>query len=152
MGLRVLGVADNLLVKVPTCLAQLTTLESLDLERNRLACSLARSSIATLTQLSLLALAGNEDIVDVPASVLKKAKGDAKHLFRHLSSVHDAGDVGETRRARLVVLGNAGAGKTSLIRALLHGESALPGAASSSMASSSSVSASAGLSGGTLSR
>jgi hypothetical protein len=100
----VLGVADNQLKTVPTCLAQMTALESLDLERNRLSCSLAQSPIAHLTQLSLLALAGNEDIVDVPTSVLKKAKGDAKHLFRHLAAASDhGGDVGETRRARMVV-------------------------------------------------
>jgi Leucine-rich repeat (LRR) protein len=100
-----LSVASNRLTTIPVCVAQLTNLDSLDLENNRINCVLARSPIAALSQLQLLTLTGNEvivvsvrglfvfqnnlivvgacqDIADLPSTILKKMNNDGHSVDR----------------------------------------------------------------------
>ncbi len=122
-ALTSLSLYDNQLVSLPPEIGQLANLTQLDLRLNKLIT--LPSEIIELHNLQKIALRGNPLEIAIPAKWL----GDiawlpsqySQEILAYYKQLHEEGGcpLGE---ARVLVVGEADAGKTKLLRALLKGE------------------------------
>jgi internalin A len=126
-GLSTLSLGGNQLTSLPDWVGDLDGLEVLDLRDNRL--TFLPESLLQLKKLRQLLLDGNTDL-NIPDQILGASPGDVARsshraadpkaiLEYHLRSRRQGRAL---REARLILLGNGGAGKTSLVRRLTLGE------------------------------
>ncbi|MBD2411877.1 leucine-rich repeat domain-containing protein [Nostoc calcicola FACHB-3891] len=104
-----LGLSDNQLTTLPEAIAGLQKLTSLDLSRNKL--TTLPEAIADLQQLTSLDLSGNP-IEKPPPEIVAKGIKAIKDYFRQLK----AEGTDYLHEAKLLIVGEGGAGKTTLAK------------------------------------
>ncbi|MCP4656103.1 MAG: GTPase [bacterium] len=110
--LRHLYISTNQLTTLPPKISQLTHLEELDLRTNQL--TTLPPELAYLTRLKGLRLAGNPNLSSPPPEIVAQGR---KAVLAYLRERLDG-----SRRlwvSKLLIVGEGGVGKTSLLRALL---------------------------------
>ncbi|XGW00080.1 MAG: COR domain-containing protein [Leptolyngbya sp. BL-A-14] len=118
-NLQFLNLSFNGLSMLPESLAQLTNLQSLYLRFNEL--STLPESIAQMESLKKLDLRGNP--VPIPPEILGPKEsyggsGDLKTILNFYFQVHDPVETEPLYEAKLLIVGEGGAGKTSLAKKL----------------------------------
>ncbi|MGG6266428.1 leucine-rich repeat domain-containing protein [Leptolyngbya sp. AN03gr2] len=118
-NLTTLSLSSNQLTVIPDMIAQLTNLTTLDLFGNRI--TEIPSSITSLSELEELDLRGNplsipRDILDPPETYGLPA---AKPILDYYFTVRDPNQTTHLHEAKLLIVGEGGAGKTSLAQKLL---------------------------------
>ncbi|KST66804.1 leucine-rich repeat domain-containing protein [Mastigocoleus testarum] len=116
-NLQSLDLGRNQLTSLPEEIVQLINLQSLYLSRNQL--SSLPADIRKLTKLEKLDLRGNP--VPIPPEILGEKElwrdpGDINEIFDFYFSVQDPNETEPLYEAKLLILGEGGAGKTSLAK------------------------------------
>jgi internalin A len=117
-NLTALGLSNNGLATLPDALAQLTSLTTLDLSFNKLTALPDR--LTQLTNLTYLYLAKNP-IETPPLEVLNldnRGRANIENIRNYFRQLREAG-VEHLYEAKLLIIGEAGAGKTSLAKKIL---------------------------------
>ncbi|MBD3559660.1 CHAT domain-containing protein, partial [Planktothrix sp. FACHB-1355] len=109
-NLQTLNLYNNQLSQLPAEFGQLTNLQSLDLSDNQL--SQLPAEICQLTNLQSLYLRGNP--VPIPPEIL--ASGNAKEILDFYFRTQDPKETEPFYEAKFLIIGEGGAGKTSLAK------------------------------------
>ena len=107
--LEELQIVSNRLSSLPAEIVQLTNLQSLHLSSNRL--SSLPADIRKLTKLKKLDLRGNP--VPIPPEILER---DVKEILNFYFRVQDPNETEPLYEAKFLIIGEGGAGKTSLAK------------------------------------
>ena len=115
--------SNNQLTRIPDVIAQLSNLTTLDLSNNQII--EIPSSITSLTKLENLDLRGNplsipKDILDSDFSTRERWEiPAAKPILDYYFTIRDPNETTYLHEAKLLIVGEGGAGKTSLANKLL---------------------------------
>ena len=114
-GIKYLDLSDNKLTAIPTGVAELTAIKELDLSNNEL--TVIPDWLLDLPSLEELSLADNPKLVSPPPEI---AASGTESVLAFLQARRE----GASRQwvSKLLVVGEGGVGKTSLIKALLGSE------------------------------
>src|SRR6266568_2872488 len=110
-SLQQLDLSGNQLRQLPPEIGQLTSLQEFDLSNNQL--SLLPPEIGQLTNLHQLDLDNNPDLLTPPPEIVARGTKDTLAFLRELQQ-HSI----ERYESKLLIVGEGGTGKTSLLRAL----------------------------------
>ena len=110
-SLQQLNLSGNQLRQLPPEIGQLTSLQEFDLSNNQL--SLLPPEIGQLTNLHQLDLDNNPDLLTPPPEIVARGTKDTLAFLRELQQ-HSI----ERYESKLLIVGEGGTGKTSLLRAL----------------------------------
>jgi hypothetical protein len=117
-ALKVLDLSDNQLSTLPSEIGQLTALKVLKLSGNRL--RTLPPELGQLTALTVLDLSANPDLISPPPEIVVRGAEDILVFLRQVRA-----ESVQRFEAKLLVLGEGGAGKSSVLRAL-RGDSFVP--------------------------
>jgi small GTP-binding protein len=112
-NLETLDLSFNSLSEIPDSITRLTNLETLDLRNNSL--SMVPDSITRLTNLSYLGLYQNP-ITEPPLEVVKEGIEAIRQYFKQIETE----GVDYLYEAKLLIVGEGGAGKTSLANKIIN--------------------------------
>lgn len=113
-NLQNLDLSDNQLTQIPPELAQLTDLRNLQLHKNQL--TQIPPELGQLTNLQYMSLSKNPNFLTPPPEIVAQGTDAVLSFLQELSRGHVV-----RYEAKLILVGEAGTGKTSLLRAL-HGK------------------------------
>lgn len=116
-NLTSLDLSHGRLTKVPEAIARLTNLTSLDLSHNQLA--EVPEAIVRLTGLHILDLSSNQ--LRIAPEILEHSN-DAPRILRYLAEMRSAAPKRPLAEAKMLVVGEGGVGKTSLVKMLVDGK------------------------------
>jgi internalin A len=117
--LRLLGLANNQITAIPDSLGQLANLTHLDLEDNRI--TAIPDSLKRLSKLTVLSLYWNPGL-GIPEEILgpHHKPTPPKDILAYYFAQRD--DSRPLNEAKLILVGQGGVGKTSLVKALITGK------------------------------
>ena len=119
-NLTELFLANNQITVIPADIGQLTNLTELNLEQNRI--SDIPHALFELSSLTMLNLRNNPLPISpeiLGSSQLGKETGTPDEIFSYLRQLH-SGERRQLNEAKLLLIGQGSAGKTSLINRLIH--------------------------------
>jgi internalin A len=113
-SLERLDLSDNRITAIPNSLTQLRNLDTLDLSYNQI--TAIPDSLTQLTKLTLLDLHGNPSL-GIPDEILD---GPLKDILAYYFA--NRADSRPLNEAKLILVGQGGVGKSSLVKALITGK------------------------------
>jgi internalin A len=122
-NLTKLGLSSNQITSIPDSIAALTNLTCLDLEKNQI--TNIPATLQFLPNLPQLDLRGNplsipKEVLDADADTREKTdRPAAKPIFDYLAITRDPNEITHLYEAKLLLVGEGGAGKTSLANKLI---------------------------------
>ncbi len=116
-SLRTLDISYNQISTLPPEIGKLTSLTTLRLSYNQI--SILPPEIGKLTNLTELNLRGNP--LPIPPEVLDET-GDPAKIINYYLQLQSAEEKRPLNEAKMLIVGQGGVGKTSLLKALLLGE------------------------------
>jgi internalin A len=129
VNLKTLGLGGNRISTIPDSIAKLVNLQNIDLSDNQI--SLIPEAIISLDQLTVLSLQGNP--LCIPIETIRQGWGDKKYepgnpkaVLDYYFTTRDPNQTQTLYEAKLLLVGEGGAGKTSLVRKLLDSDYQLP--------------------------
>ncbi|MBW4659338.1 MAG: leucine-rich repeat domain-containing protein [Drouetiella hepatica Uher 2000/2452] len=125
-NLTELSLRSNQITAIPDSIAQLTNLMMLDLEKNQV--TQIPKAVSQLAHLEKLDLRSNP--ISIPPDILAPKEGeklpDARPILDYYFRIQDPTAATQLYEAKILIVGEGGAGKTSLARKLLDSDYSLP--------------------------
>lgn len=113
-NLKVLELQDNALLELPSEIAEITSLVSLNVSHNRL--TTPPVEVSRLPNLISLEIAGNP--LNIPPEILSRIS-NPQEIIRFYTEQQSSPNVEPLGEAKMLIVGQGGVGKTSLVRRLL---------------------------------